>query len=338
MSRDWTSVLLIEDEDEFLQLYTQWLSDDRNGEFEVTRAGRLDEGLERLEREKYDVAVLDLGLPDSDGVGVVEKIHAKSADMAIVVVSGRDDDESVFQAMQKGAQDYLMKGHLVCELFVRSIRYAIERKRSEIDLRASVENLRRMLNGTVRALATTVESRDPYTAGHERKVAQLASAIAAKMDLAEGCLEGLQVAAELHDIGKIAVPAEILSNPGPLSELQYDMMKTHSKVGHDILETVEFPWPVARIVLEHHERMDGSGYPQGLSGEEICMEARILAVADVVEAMSSHRPYRSALGTDKALENILAGRGTQFDSDVTDACLELFRKDGFVLEQHFGLA
>jgi len=211
-------------------------------------------------------------------------------------------------------------------------REITERKRVEEELRQSYEKLRRTLEGTVHALASTAEKRDPYTAGHQQRVTRLACAMAQEMGVPEEQIEGIRVAGTLHDIGKIYVPAEILNKPGRLTEMEMGLIKTHPQVGYDILKTIEFPWPVAQIVLQHHERMDGFGYPQRLSGEEILLEPRILAVADVVEAMSSHRPYRPAHGIDKALEEISQNRDVLYDPEVVDACLKLFTEKGFKFE------
>jgi PAS domain S-box-containing protein len=212
-------------------------------------------------------------------------------------------------------------------------RSLAEVERAQEELRHSYAQLRKAFEGTIHVLVSAIEMRDPYTAGHQRRVADLARAIATEMGLSREQIEGIHIAAVIHDIGKIAVPAEILSKPGPLTDLQYGLIQAHSQVGHDILNgTIEFPWPVAQIVLQHHERMDGSGYPQGLSGEEILPEARILAVADVVEAMSSHRPYRPARGIDEALDEISQNRGTLYDPEAVDACLKLFNEKGFEFE------
>uniref|UniRef100_B8DLN2 Putative PAS/PAC sensor protein n=1 Tax=Nitratidesulfovibrio vulgaris (strain DSM 19637 / Miyazaki F) TaxID=883 RepID=B8DLN2_NITV9 len=205
-----------------------------------------------------------------------------------------------------------------------------ERRQSEAALRRSVEDLRRTLRQTVSALATASEKRDPYTAGHQARVAELAHAMAVRLGLSGERLEGLRVAGMLHDIGKIHIPAEILAKPTRLSDLEMGIMRTHSQVGYDILKEIEFPWPVAQIVLQHHERLDGTGYPNALSGDDVLPEARILAVADVVEAMSSHRPYRASLGLGPALAEIAAGRGTRYDRNVVDVCVSLFH-DGFIL-------
>jgi HD-GYP domain-containing protein (c-di-GMP phosphodiesterase class II) len=184
---------------------------------------------------------------------------------------------------------------------------------------------------TVEVATIIGEMRDPYTAGHERRVAKIAAAIGIELGLDAHRLEGLRVAGNLHDIGKISVPSEILSKPGKLSPTQLKLLQEHAQSGYDVLKSVEFPWPVAEVALQHHERMDGSGYPQGLMGEDILLEARIMAVADVVEAMSSHRPYRAGLGIDKALAEIERGRATVYDAAVADACLRIFREKSYQL-------
>ncbi len=199
-------------------------------------------------------------------------------------------------------------------------------------LEESHRRLEASLRSTITAISKAVEARDPYTAGHQQRVARLACAIACEMEAGEDIDEGIRLGGLIHDIGKIHLPAEILSKPGTLSSMEYELIKSHTRVGYDILKDIAFPWPVADIAHQHHERLDGSGYPQGLKGDEICPEARIVAVADVVEAMSSHRPYRPALGIDAALKEIEAKRGIWFDPDAVDACLRLFRKKGFSLE------
>ena len=204
-----------------------------------------------------------------------------------------------------------------------------ERKRTEEQLKVTMENLRKTMGATIKTLALTVETRDPYTAGHQKRVADLARTIARELGLTAEQVDSIRMAGAIHDIGKISVPAEILSKPTALSYIEFALIKIHSQAGYDILKDIDFPWPIARIILEHHERIDGSGYPQGGKGEDILIESRILAVADVVEAIASHRPYRPALGLEKALEVITAGSGVIYDSDVVKICLMLFREKGF---------
>ena len=208
-------------------------------------------------------------------------------------------------------------------------RNITERKRAEEKIKQTLNNLRRSVEGTVQALTLVVETRDPYTAGHQKRVARLAIAIAGEMGLSEDQAEGIRLAGGIHDLGKISVPADILSKPSRLSEIEYSLIKIHPEAGYNILKDIEFPWPVAQIVLRHHERMDGSGYPGGLKGGDIIPEARIMAVADVVEAIASHRPYRPALGLEKALDEISKNRGILYDPQAVDACLALFQEKRF---------
>ncbi len=206
-----------------------------------------------------------------------------------------------------------------------------DHKQAEEKLHETLENLRKSIKTTIQVLGTASEARDPYTAGHQKRVADLARAIATEMGLPDDKIEGLRMAGSIHDIGKISVPAEILSKPTKLTNTEFSIIKEHSQTGYDMLKDVESPWPLAEIVHQHHERMNGSGYPRNLKGDEILLEARILAVADVVEAMASHRPYRPTLGTEAALEEITKNKGILYDNAVADSCLRLFREKGYQL-------
>ena len=207
-----------------------------------------------------------------------------------------------------------------------------ERMRTEKALQESYDKLDKTLDAVIRTMALTVEMRDPYT-GHQHCVAELACAIAAKMGLSPEKIKGIGVVGAIHDIGKICVPAEILSKPGRITEAEFSIIKEHAKTGYDILKGIDFPWPVALSVLQHHERMDGTGYPGRLAGKDIILEAKIIGVADVVEAMAFHHPYRPSLGIEKALEEISQKRGILYDPVVVDACLALFNEDGFNIGQ-----
>jgi len=204
-----------------------------------------------------------------------------------------------------------------------------ERKLSEEKLAKSYEALKKTLNDAINTMAKIVEMRDPYTSGHQQRVAELATAIAREMGCGDDQIEQLRMAAVIHDIGKIYVPSDILSKPGKISKDEFNLIKTHAQGGYDIVKGMDFPCAIAQSILQHHERLDGSGYPNGLKGQEICLEAKILSVSDVVEAMSSHRPYRAKLGMDKALEEISENKGRLYDSDVVDACLKLFNSGKF---------
>ena len=227
------------------------------------------------------------------------------------------------RAVELGNQDFILS-------VVRNIS---DRKRTEEELRRSSQILLKAMEGTINSMASISEVRDPYTAGHQQRVAKLATAIARELSLSEERIEGIRIAGTLHDIGKICVPAEILGKPGRLRKSEFDLVKDHVEVGYGLLKAIEFSWPVAEIVLQHHERMDGSGYPNGLSGEDILIEARIMAVADVIESMSSHRPYRPAFNVEKSLLEIVLNKDVLYDPKVVDACLRLFNEKGFVFNQ-----
>lgn len=215
---------------------------------------------------------------------------------------------------------------------VRTLHVRHERDLALEQSQQHLVQLRDSLEGTVRAIAAVVEMRDPYTSGHQARVAGLAAAIARQMGLPDEQVHAIRLAGMVHDLGKIRIPAEILAKPGKITDIEFSLIKVHPQAGYDILKSIAFPWPIAQMVLQHHERLDGSGYPQGLKGEQIDLGARILSVADVVEAISSHRPYRPALGVEAALNEITRARGTHFEPKVVDACLALFREQGYLFQ------
>lgn len=221
-------------------------------------------------------------------------------------------------------------GHTAAKVLV--VRDVTDLKHAEQALLSSLAAQQATIEGVIVALARTVDVRDPYTAGHQRRVSELGAAMALQIGLGEQRAEGVRVAGMLHDLGKITVPAEILSKPGPLTEMEFMLIKRHSQASFEILKTIHFPWPVAEMAVQHHERQDGTGYPQGLKGDEILPEARILAVADVVEAMASNRPYRAALGIEAALDEVRAGAGIRYEAAAVEACLRVFA-EGFVFSE-----
>jgi PAS domain S-box-containing protein len=208
-------------------------------------------------------------------------------------------------------------------------RDVTERKIAEVQLQQTLESLKKAFGTTIQVLISALETRDPYTAGHQSKAANLACAIAKEMELSEDKIEGIRMAGSIHDIGKLSIPAEILTKPTKLSDIEFSLIKEHPQTGYDMLKNVESPWPLAQMVYQHHERMDGTGYPRKLKGDDIILEARIMAVADVVDAMVSHRPYRASLGVDVALEEIEKNKGTLYDDAVVEACLKLIREKGY---------
>jgi response regulator RpfG family c-di-GMP phosphodiesterase len=290
-----------------------------------------------------DLILLDIRMPEMDGFEVCKRLKSTVAtqDVPVIFVTAASETDEKVRGFELGAVDYVTKPYQRDELLSR-VRAHLELHQlrhhlSEMvdaqtaQLVESEKKLKKNLLDSVAVLAAIVEMRDPYTAGHQRRVSEVAVAIANIMQLNQTQIEGIHLAGIVHDIGKIQVPAEILVKPGALSDLEYMLIKAHSQNGFDLLKTVDYPWPIAQIVLQHHERMDGSGYPQGLKGDEILLEARIISVADVVESMTSHRPYRPSLGIDAALEEIEHNRGIKYDSLVVDACVKLFREQGYKL-------
>jgi len=287
-----------------------------------------------LDRFGPDLILADYNLPQFSAPEAFRLLREKQIDIPFIIISGALGEELAVDLMKSGITDYVQKNHLaklvpaiqraLIETEERHRRYAVE-----AELQHSVKRLRQTLEQTINALASAMEIRDPYTAGHQRQVAVLADTIGQEMNLSEFQRESLYMAGIVHDIGKIAVPAEILSKPIRLSEWEMNLIRTHPQVGYKILKDIEFPWPIAQIVLQHHERINGSGYPVAMKGDDILLEARILSVADVVEAMSSHRPYRPSRGTGMALDEIRQNRNTLYDPAVVDACLRVFREKKF---------
>ncbi len=202
-------------------------------------------------------------------------------------------------------------------------------KQVEKNFQQTCKKIEKVIEGTANIITKVIELRDPYSAGHQQRVSKLATAIAREMKLSQDKIEGTRVASLVHDIGKVNLPTEIISKPKKLVEVEFNLVKNYPRVGYDILKKVDFPWPIAEIVLQHQEKIDGSGYPRGLKGDEICIEAKILGVANVVEAMSSYKSYRPALSIDEALAEILENKNILFDPEVVDTCIKLIKENGF---------
>lgn len=286
-----------------------------------------------------DLILLDIRMPGMDGYEVCRRLKAdpSTSDVPVIFISAMNESKDKIQGFRVGGVDYVAKPfeaeevlarvrtHVQLSQMQRHLEQLVEKRTNELRDNETRyrERLHASLVQTIEAVVTTLEKRDPYTAGHQRRVAELAVAIAGELGWEAQRTEGLRFGALIHDIGKISVPAEVLNRPGRLGDIEMALVRTHAEAGYEIIRGVEFPWPVADTILQHHERLDGSGYPHGLRQDEILLEARILAVADVVEAMASHRPYRPALGKDRAMEEIRSGRAAIYDEQVVDACLSL---------------
>jgi putative two-component system response regulator len=353
------SILIVEDEEPIRQLLGHLL--EMHG-YDCTLAADALEARVQLEGCDFELALCDLNMPGESGLELLQYILTEHSDTAAITVTATDDPEVARTALGIGVYGYIIKPFEMNEILI-NVANALRRRQLEIDKRTHLESLeqivqerttelretvyalegkekelrerewilqetltsyRMAVEGIVYAMARTVEMRDPYTAGHQRRVVDLVRAMAEQMNLSDQQKTCIAMASVIHDLGKIAVPAEILSKPGKITDLEYSLIKTHPQVGFDILKDIEFPWPIASIVLQHHERLDGSGYPQGLSGEAILPEAKILAVADVVEAIASHRPYRPGLGVEEALKHILEYSGILYDADVVNVCSNIF--------------
>lgn len=334
-------ILAVDDTPASLRLLTDILKTEG---YEVRSAISGELALHAASIHAPELILLDISMPLMDGFEVCRRLKQNelTRDVPVIFVSAMTDTQEKLKGFELGAVDYVTKPFHREELLARvhthlelnRLRHRLEEMVEErtLSLKKSEMKLKANLLESISAIAATVEMRDPYTAGHQRHVAQLATAIAYELGLDELQIEGLNLAGVVHDVGKIKIPAEILSKPGRLMELEFALIKQHPQAGYEILKEIDFPWPIAQFVRQHHERLDGSGYPLGLKGDEIYLEARIIAVADVIEAMASHRPYRAGVGIEVALAEIEAKRGDFYDAAVVDAALRLFRVKGYQLE------
>lgn len=333
-------ILAVDDTPDSLRLLTDILKGEG---YEVRSSISGELALRAAASNPPDLVLLDIRMPGMDGFEVCRRLKAQpeTCDVPVIFVSAVSETDEKVQGFELGAVDFVTKPYHRDELLARvrthlelnHLRNHLEDLVQErtVALSSIEKRLRKNLLDSITALASIVEMRDPYTAGHQRRVAQLAVAIARELQLPEEQIEGIHVAAAVHDVGKIRVPAEILTNPGRLTVLEFSIIKEHSQNGWEILKSIDFPWPIGQIVLQHHERLDGSGYPKALQGSQILLEAKIIAVADVVESMISHRPYRAGLGIDAALGEIELNQGKLYDPVVAVACIKLFRELGFTL-------
>jgi PAS domain S-box-containing protein/putative nucleotidyltransferase with HDIG domain len=279
-------------------------------------------------KEMLEMNTKDIFVNADEYLGLLEEIEKKGSVRDFEVKLYKRDGTKINCLITSSARLSKDNNIIGYQGIIRDISELVSSRQK---LEKTLDKLRKALGGTIQAMALTVETRDPYTAGHQRRVSNLACAIAREMGASTNQIQAIHFAGIIHDIGKISVPGEILSKPGKISENEFGIIKEHPRTGHNILKRVEFPWPIDQIVLQHHEKMDGSGYPDGISGENITLEARMLTVADVIEAMSSHRPYRPTLGVDMALNEIKQNRNVLYDPQVVGACLRLFEQRGYRL-------
>lgn len=333
-------ILAVDDTPASLKLVTDLLKAEG---FEVRSAISGELALHAAVSNPPELVLLDIRMPVMDGPEVCRRLKADSRtrEVPVIFVSAASEIGEKLMGFEVGAVDYVTKPYQRDELLAR-VRTHLElyRLRHRLEglveartaaLLASERRVRDSLLETITAFAVLVEMRDPYTAGHQRRVAHLAAAIAKEMQMTDQRVEGVRLAGAVHDIGKIQIPTEILSKPGRLTQVEFELIKQHAEGGYDILKAINFPWPIAQIVRQHHERLDGSGYPEALTSDQILLEAKILAVADVVESMISHRPYRPGLGLAAAMAEIITHKGKLFDPAVVDACVRLFKELDYVL-------
>lgn len=342
-----SNILIVDDEVSIRVTLCEFLRQEGHA---VITAEHVKAAMELLPQNAIDVVLSDIIMPQDSGISLLKYIREVNPDIRVIMMTGEPTVDTAVEAIRLGAHDYLTKP-VFRDALVKAVGHATrykqlmdEKRMLEQQNQAQRENLERlvverteklrhaMLN-TAYATAAMLDLRDPYTAGHQRRVGSLARAIGKKMSLSADTVEGLHIAGCIHDIGKITVPFEILTKSVQLSPNEYAIIKEHPRKGYEVLKSYEMPWPIAEIVYHHHERLDGSGYPQGLQAEQIGLETRIISVSDVVEAMSSHRPYRPSLGLESALNEISTNQKKLYDPHVVDACLTLFHENGYSFEE-----
>jgi response regulator RpfG family c-di-GMP phosphodiesterase len=334
-------ILIVDDTPIIRSLLTDILSAEG---FHIRSANSGERALNLIADKPPQLILLDISMPEMDGFEVCRRVKSEEQgkEIPIIFLSGNTGLNEKVTGFSVGGVDFIPKPFQREELLARvrthlelsQLRIGLEIQVAErtAQLLKSLEKIHKTMGGIIQAISLTVETRDPYTAGHQRRVAELSRTIAQEMGLPAEKIEGLRMAAMIHDLGKINVPLDILSKPTKLNDFEFSLIKLHAEVGYGILKDIDFPWPLARMILEHHERINGSGYPNGLTRENLLIESRIISVADVIEAVASHRPYRPSLGIEKALEEITQNRGILYDPEVVDACLRLFKEKGYKLE------
>ncbi len=339
-------ILIVDDERSIRLTLCEFL---RQEGYEADCAEDVPAASRMMEDSNYDVVVSDIIMPRVSGMELLSIVRAKSKDIQYIVMTGEPSVDTAISSVQQGANDYLVKP-ITREAFLKAVRSAAlvkeltdqktaleqanqaYQRNLEHIVELRTNELQNAMQSIVSLLTSVVEARDPYTAGHQRRVGNLSAAIAAKMGLDNKTARMLRIIGYIHDIGKISVPTEILSKPGKLNGLERALIQNHPTASYEMMMRVDLPDVIGKTLFQHHERCDGSGYPQGLTKEHLTLEAQIIMVADVVEAMMSHRPYRPALGIDAAMEEIRTNSGTLYSPDVVDACSALFEEDQYQIE------
>jgi len=339
--KDCLKILILEDSPMDAELIVASLNENLNTNIKMDIVAKKEAFVLALSSSKYDVILSDFMLPDINGFAALTHVKRICPNTPFICVSGFIGEETAVELLKQGATDYVSKDKLgrLAHSIERALNESKENEQNEkmtmelintnVYLKNSLASFQQLTEAVINAISLIVEKRDPYTAGHQERVSKLACAIAVKMGYDTSFVEGIRIAGLLHDIGKIAIPIEILCKPGQLSEDEFRLIKIHPKVSYEVLKEIEFNRPIADIVLGHHERLDGSGYPNGLKSDAISIDTRILSVADVVEAMVSYRPYRPALGLNCALAEINKNSGNYYDNVVVDTCTKLFSNENF---------
>lgn len=341
-----SKILLVDDEKSIRITFSKFLG---NAGFEVLPAENVEKALEIIEKNPPDVVITDIIMPHYTGMDLLQKIKEKALDIPVIIMTGEPSIDTATFSLRYKAYDYLQKPVNKSDL-VHTVEKALEYKKLvdekqylEAENKSYRDNLEKLVEkrtaeltdavkGSIQTISSMLRLRDPYTADHDTKVGNLAGAIAKKMDLSRKRQQTLVVAGYLHDIGKIAVPSEILSKPGRLTDIEYQIVKGHVQNSYEILVAAKLPWHIEELVYNHHERLDGSGYPKQMKGNELNLEARILMIADVAEAMLSHRPYRPALEYTELIDELKKKDGVLYDQAVVAVVKDLFYEDGYKLE------
>ena len=315
------SILYVEDEEEVRLDLARFL---RRRFASVDLAGNGREGLAQFRPDQHDAVITDIKMPLMDGLDMAASIKSLAMDVPIIVVTAYNEIAYFMRAIEIGIDSYVKKPVNPDEL-IEAVRKTTRVRQQQRQLEKANRQLLSTMETTVAALARAIEKRDPYTDGHQKRVSLLAASIAEDLGLSSDQVTGIRLGAMIHDIGKICIPAELLTMPRRLTPIEFDLIKTHALAGAEILGDIEFPWPICQMVAQHHERLNGSGYPDGLKDDAILPEAKIIAVADVVEAMASHRPYRPGKGLQSAMDEIIEKRGELYSQEAVDACLRVLR-------------